>query len=206
MTPAGLAVQAMCLFSVFLFLQGCPSKPRAGVRFPITSGSHTILPATEQRILIWADAPLTDVAVEWLEAHHYSNILVPDKTPLHPSQISHNFSHRQAALVVAESMKAEFVLFLDRDAMKDGALIESHCGPLFNVSVEVRGLGVETGNTASLRGSAHYPQCVDLSDKTIRSLSCQALATAWGFRPSGQLDIPSSLMCTTGQTAPTPTR
>jgi hypothetical protein len=73
------------------------------------------------------------------------------------------------------------------------------------VNVSVRGLLVESGDTA-LRGSAHYPHCVDLSDRTFRSLTCQALATAWGFRPSGQLDIPSSLMCTAGQTAPMPIR
>jgi hypothetical protein len=102
-------------------------------------------------------------------------------------------------------MNAEFVLLLDREDSKEGALIEPHCGPLFSVSVNVRGLSVESGNTA-LRGRAHYPHCVDLSDKTLRSLTCQALATAWGFRPSGQLDIPGSLMCTTGQTAPMPIR
>ena len=206
MTRAGLAVQAMCLCSIVLFLQGCPSKPPPGVRFPITSGSHTVLPATEQRILIWADAPLTDVAVEWLQAHHYTNLIIADKDPLQPSQLSHRFSHRQTALAVAEHMKAEFVLFLDRDAMKEGALIEPHCGSLFNVSVEVRGLPVQAGDATSLRGTAHYPQCVELSDKTIRGLTCQALATAWGFRPSGQLEIPSTLMCTTGQTAPAPLR
>jgi len=102
-------------------------------------------------------------------------------------------------------MKAEFVLFLELDESKEGALIEPHCDPLLNVSVNVRGLSVESGDT-TIRGSAHYPHCVDLSDKTIRSLSCQAFATAWGFRPSGQLDIPSSLMCTAGQTEPTPIR
>jgi hypothetical protein len=64
---------------------------------------------------------------------------------------------------------------------------------------------VDNGDT-SLRGNAHYPTCVALNDKSIRSLTCQALATAWGFRPSGQLEIPSSLMCTTGETAPTPAR
>jgi hypothetical protein len=32
----------------------------------------------------------------------------------------------------------------------------------------------------------------------LRDLTCQALATAWGYRPSGQLDIPSEQMCTAG--------
>jgi hypothetical protein len=205
MKRAGLSFYVFGLLFVVLALHGCPSKPPSGVRFPITSGSHTILPTTDQRILIWADPPLTDVAVEWLKVHHYSSLLIPDKIPLQPPQLSHNFSTRKAALTVAESMKAEFVLFVDREATKDGALIEAHCGPLFDVSVEVRGLLMETGDTA-LRGSAHYPHCVDLSDKTIRNLTCQAFATAWGFRTSGQLEIPSNLMCTTGQAAPPPIR
>jgi hypothetical protein len=128
---------------------------------------------------------------------------MPDKVPFHASQIVHNYSTRHAALAVAQEMKAEIVLFLEREATKDGALIEPQCGPLFHVSVDVRGVSVKSGDTA-LRGNAHYPHCVDLSDKTLQSLTCQALATAWGFRPSGQLEIPSSLMCTTGQTAPAP--
>jgi hypothetical protein len=195
----------VALLFVVLAVQGCPSKPAPGVRFPITSGSHTILPATEQRILIWGDPPLADVAVEWLRAHHYTSFLRPDTHPLQASQIAHTFSTRTAALAVAREMKAEIVLFLDREATKDGALIEPDCGRLFHVTVEVRGLSVESGDTA-LRGRAHYPHCVDLSNKTIRSLTCQALATAWGFRPSGQLDIPSTLMCTAGQTEPIPIR
>lgn len=195
----------LCLVSALLLLQGCPSKPPSGVRFPITNGSHTILPATDQQILVWADPPLVDLAVEWLRAHHYSNVLMPHRAPLQAPQIAHDFSTRKAALAVAEEMKAEVVLVLEREATKDGALIEPHCGPLYHVSVELRGLSVHSGGT-SFRGGAYYPHCVDLSDKTIRSLTCQAFATAWGFRPSGQLEIPSSLMCTAGQTAPLPTR
>ena len=202
---AGLVVRGLYLLSILLVLQGCPAKPPAGTRFPITSGSHTTLPSTDQRILIWADPPLTGMAVEWLRTHHYSQLLMPEQSPLQAHQIAHNFSSRKAALAVAQEMKAEVVIVLERDATRDGALIEPHCGPLYHVSVELQGLSVERGDT-SLRGSADYPQCVDLSEKTIRSLTCQAFATAWGFRPSGQLEIPSSLMCTTGETAQTPIR
>jgi hypothetical protein len=202
MRPLHVAAGALCLLSVLLFLEGCPSKPPPGVRFPITNGSHTILPTTDQHILIWADPPLSDVAAEWLRTHHYSHLLMPDKAPLQAPQIAHDFSTRTAALAVAQEMKAEVVLVLEREATKDGALIEPYCGALYHVSVELQGVSVESGNTA-FRGRAHYPHCVDLSDKTTRSLTCQVFATAWGFRPSGQLEIPSSLMCTTGQTVPT---
>jgi hypothetical protein len=205
MTRGGLAILVLCLLSAMLFVEGCPSKPAPGVRFPITSGSHSRLPNTEQRMLIWGDAPLSDVAVEWLRAHQYSNILMPATHPLQAPQIVHNDSTRNAALAVAQEMKADVVLVLERDATKEGALIQSDCGVLYNVNVAVRGLSVESGDTV-LRGTAHYPHCVDLSDKTMRNLTCQAFATAWGFRPSGQLDIPSSLMCTAGQTEPMPIR
>ena len=201
----GLAVQVACLVSVMLLLQGCPAKPPpSGVRFPITSGSHTSLPSTHQLILIWGDPSLTDVASEWLSSHHYASILLPHSGP-GQHQVSHTSSDRQAALAVAKEMNADFVLLLDREDNKEGALIESHCGPLFSVSVNVRGLSVQRGETV-LQGNAHYPHCVELRDEIVRSLTCQALATAWGFRPSGQLDIPGGLMCTTGQTAPMPIR
>ena len=203
---ASLVIKLSCILSIVLLVQGCPSKaPPPGVRFPITSGSHTILPTAQQRILIWGDPSLADVAVEWLQYHHYSSILLPENGSFHAPQVSHSFSDRKAALAVAESMKAEFVLFLEREESKEGALIEPQCGSFFNVTVSLRVLSVESGDMV-LRGSAYFPHCVDLSDKTFRSLTCQAFATAWGFRPSGQLDIPSSLMCTAGQTEPTPIR
>jgi hypothetical protein len=198
-------IHVLCLFCALLLLPGCPSKPPSSIRFPITNGSHTVLPTTDQQILIWADPPLVDLATEWLRGHHYWRVLIPDQGPLRAPEIAHDFSTRKAALAVAHEMKAEFVLILEREATKDGALIEPHCGRLYHVSVELQGLSVHSGDP-SFRGGAHYPQCVDLSDKTIRSLSCQAFATAWGFRPSGQLEIPSSLMCTTGETAPTAIR
>jgi hypothetical protein len=48
-----------------------------------------------------------------------------------------------------------------------------------------------------LRGTAAMPIGSRLDD-VLRGLTCQALATAWGYRPAGQLEIPSSLMCTVG--------
>lgn len=199
---AGLIIQTLGILYVVLLMQGCPSKaPPPGVRFPITSGSHHTLPPVQQRILVWGDSPLTEVAVEWLLAHHYAAILTPEGNHLRVPQASHRFADHTVALAVAGEMKADFVLFLEREENKEGALIEPQCGPLFSVDVNVRGVSVESRDI-TLRGNAHYPHCVDLSGETFRSLTCQALATAWGLRPSGQLEIPSSLMCTAGQTEP----
>ena len=203
---AALAARGLCLLSIVLLSPGCSSKtPPAGVRFPITQGSHTSLPTAQHRILLWGDATVADIVLEWLRSHHYSRILMPEKDPFQNRQISHGVADREAALAVAKEMRADFVLFVEREKSKEGALIEPQCGSLFHVSVHVRGLSAETGD-AAFQGSAHYPHCVDLSGETLRNLTCQAIATAWGFRPSGQLDIPSNLMCTTGQTEPVPLR
>src|SRR5919108_2215149 len=98
-----LTALASVLF--MLCVQGCPAKRAPGVRFPITSGFHSVLPSTEQRILIWGDPPVADVAMEWLRTHHYSHLMVPGKSPLQAPQIAHTLSTRNAALAVAREMK-----------------------------------------------------------------------------------------------------
>jgi len=189
------------ILSAVLLLPACSSKvPPTGARFPITSGSHLLLPTAEQRILLWGDPDVTVAALEWLRSHHYTNVVVADHGRLREAQVSPGLSARKA-LAVADDMHAEFVLLLERETSKEGALIEPHCGARFFVDVNLRGLSINSGD-AVLQANAHYPHCVELNGRTTRSLICQTFATAWGFRPSGQLDLPSSLMCTAGQTEP----
>jgi len=195
----GLAITLACILSSLFILEGCYSTPpSSGVHFPITSGSHTLLPSERQHILIWGDPLLTRVAEEWLRSHHYSSILMSPQIP-QPS------SDRQVALAVAAMANADFVLVLEREVLKEGALIQARCGARFNITVDVRGLSVERGGSV-LRGNAHYPHCVEHNDQTVQNLTCQALATAWGFRSAGQLEIPSHLACTAGQSTPAPNR
>lgn len=187
------------ILSTLLILNGCsPALSPSTVHFPITNSSHTLLPSAQQHILIWGDPLLARLADEWLRSHHYSNILMPPQIPYLPSD-------RQVALVAAAEVNAAFVLILEREELKEGALIQANCGTLFNITLDVRGLSVERGETV-LRGNAHYPHCVERNDQTARHLTCQALATAWGFRSAGQLKIPSHLACTAGQNTPAPNR
>lgn len=195
----GSTITVACFLSILLLLEGCYSPPpSSGVHFPITSGSHTLLPGERQRILIWGDPLLARVAEEWLRSHHYSNILMQPPIP-------YTSSDRQGVLAVGAEANAEFVLILERETLKEGALIQPNCGARFNITVDVRGLSVERRGSV-LRGNAHYPHCVEPNDQTFQNLTCQALATAWGFRSSGQLEIPSHLTCTAGQSAPAPNR
>jgi hypothetical protein len=187
------------VLSTLLILNGCsPALSPSAVHFPITNGSHTLLPSAQQRILIWGDPLLARVADEWLRSHRYSNILMLNQIPYPPSD-------RQVALVAAAEVNAAFVLILEREELKEGALIQASCGALFNITVDVRGLSVERGASV-LRGGAHYPHCVERNEQTVRHLTCQALATAWGFRSAGQLEIPSHLACTAGQNTLAPNR
>lgn len=191
---SGSAITLLCLLSIILLVQGCTAKrPLAGVHFPITNGFHVLLPTERQRILIWGEPPLTDVAEAWLQSHHYSDIL----GSLHNL---HSVSNRDAVLTLATEQQADFVLILEREELKTGALIESRCGDRFNISITVHGLSRMSRETV-FRSSAYYPHCVKDTHEVMKNLTCQALATAWGFRPSGQLEIPSSLACTTGQTS-----
>lgn len=193
------AITLPYLLSILLILNGCyATLPPSGIHFPITSGSHTLLPGERQRILVWGDPVLAHLTEEWLRFHHYSNILIDP-------QISYRLSDRRAAFAAAAKAHADLVLLLEREELKDGALTQSNCGALFHITVDVRGLQLHNQETV-LHGSAHYPHCVERNDQTIQNLTCQALATAWGFRTSGQLEIPSHLSCTAGQNSPAPTR
>ena len=188
--------------SAMILLQGCISKPPpTAVHYPITSGSHETLSSSRDVILVWGEEPLTDLAVEWLIAHHYAALLRPESEFSQTKKQVHTFSERTLALSVAKSIEADFVLFLDREDSKHGALVETRCGDRFYVDVTIRGVSVPSGAVV-WGGNAHYPHCVDLSRRTFQNLTCQALATAWGLRLSGQLEIPSRLMCTAGQTSP----
>ena len=119
----GSAITLACLPSILLILEGCSSTPPpSGVHFPITNGSHTLLPSTQQRILIWGDPLLARVADEWLRSHHYSNILMPPQIPYPPSD-------RQVALVAAAEVNAAFVLILEREELSvlRGGAHYPHC-------------------------------------------------------------------------------
>lgn len=53
------------------------------------------------------------------------------------------------------------------------------------------------GGTSVILGRAMMPIAAR-EERVLHDLTCQALATAWGYRPSGQLDIPSEQMCSAG--------
>jgi len=70
-------------------------------------------------------------------------------------------------------------------------------------TVSIRAVDLESG-TIRWTGSAHYRdmRIKEPGDSSIK-LTCQALATAWGFREPGVSDIPSQPMCDLRDSRPT---
>jgi hypothetical protein len=69
---------------------------------------------------------------------------------------------------------------------------------LQSTSVSIRGVNVGTSEV-TWSGTARYPQPVGGLDDALAKLTCQALATAWGFRPPGQHKLDSQAMCQAGE-------
>ncbi len=62
-------------------------------------------------------------------------------------------------------------------------------------SVSIRGVHVQTGEV-TWSGSAYWPdEGMGTAEELLVRLTCQALATAWGFRPTGNRWILSDPMC-----------
>ena len=75
---------------------------------------------------------------------------------------------------------------------------------IYSGAVSVRGVDVETSEVL-WTGNARYPQQTGGGpEDTLMKLTCQALATAWGFRPAGDQAISSQSMCAVGE-KPVPT-
>ncbi len=78
---------------------------------------------------------------------------------------------------------------------------------LYSSSVTIRGLATAT-HRVGWTGRAEFlflgTVSVHRLDEAFHNLTCQALATAWGFRPPGQHDIASAAMCNPEAHRPTP--
>ena len=192
------------LFSVVLLIAltvviACVLRTAPAARFPIVSGFHDSLPPPTAKIVVWGNRRVADTAAEWLARHHFIPIRAADIVPLRGAA-----SHLDRSLVLsyARSIPADFVIFLDAEVRSGGAIEEPVCRRGHHIDVTAQGVSVASGDI-QWSGSAHYTRCIAVSVETWRGLTCQALAAAWGLRPSGQLEIPSQLMCTSGQTEKT---
>ena len=153
-----------------VFVSGCMS-------LPITDGMHSVLPSNQAKVVVWGnDTRTTDSAMTWLQKRGLA-VIERGSLKLSMDEKSLDFSHtledEAMILKVSRELGINTVVFVDR------------VGDLRAPMVAVRGVDVET-HQVLWSGSARY---ADYSNHTpsdlLVNLTCQALATAWGFQKPG---------------------
>jgi hypothetical protein len=161
---------AACLLfiSAPIVFLGCGQPAPTPVHFPITMGMHDALPERGTRIAVQSTNPLLVDHVMRWLRDHSYEPVLADPTYPMTSNL---------LITVTTTMEP---------AIRGG----------LTPDVNIQGVDTRTG-TIRLRGRAYMPIAA-ASDTLIADLVCQAMATAWGYRLPGQLEIPSSLMCRVG--------
>jgi hypothetical protein len=155
---------------------------------PVTDGFLTDLPKPGTPTVVWGnDSSAVGVATTWLQKRGMSIIerstLVID-VDIEGINSGHTLLDEVAILKAAKQHAVEEVVFVDRGG--------DYRAPM----ITVRGVHMETGRV-HWSGSARYTTFETRPPKdTLADLTCQALATAWNFRPPGTKWFKSSeAMC-----------
>jgi len=165
------------LFLIFL-LTGCASTP-------ITDGHYAKLPEPSTRIIVWGNHPaVVETATTWLKKRGLFTLDPASMgTALEEKAVrwSHTFQDEIAVLQAAEKLGAEQVVFANRYG--------DHRAP----SVSVRGVAAQNHQLLWI-GSGRFSGFLKEPENDLLSkLTCQALATAWGYRAPGNKWFMSSI-------------
>src|SRR5262245_17765204 len=155
---------------------------------PVTDGFLIDLPRPGTPTIVWGNDPsAVGVATTWLQKRGLSII---ERSTLaidfeqERTELSHTLQDEAAILQAAKKVGVQEVVFVDRGG--------DYRAPM----VAVRGVHIESGRV-HWSGSARYATFETRPPKdALANLTCQALATAWNFRPSGtKWFISSEAMC-----------
>jgi hypothetical protein len=189
----------------FVLSSGCGILPTG--QYPTTDGFHHSLPPTNTRIVIWGNSPIvTGTATTWLQKRGLRVVERAKLLQLFEEQrirLTHTADDEGPILRVGKLLGAGMVVFTDA-SVTSGVVsnysVNADGGgggsvTVNSASVSIRGVDVETSEVV-WNGTARYPQPSGGSPEDgLAKLTCQALATAWGFRPSGEQAISSQSMC-----------
>jgi hypothetical protein len=195
----------MVLLPGFFVLSGCGILPTT--QYAITDGFHHSLPPTNTRIVIWGNSAIvTGTATTWLQKRGLRVVERAKLLQLFEEQrirLTHTADDEGPILRVGKLLGAGMVVFTD-SSVSSGVVsnysVNAYGGGggsaiVISASVSVRGVDVETSEVV-WNGTARYPQQASASpEDALAKLTCQSLATAWGFRPAGDQAISSQSMC-----------
>jgi hypothetical protein len=194
---AGLCVIALVL--------GCGCAVDYPV-YPVTDGFHKALPQPNTRSVIWGDHPTAvGTVTTWLQKRGLTIVERARLQQIFNEQqirLTHTPDDEAQVLRVGKLLGAQTVVFVDASFQKE---LRSHyyegsggAAIVYSAGVSIRGVNVETSEVV-WSGTARYPNPVGGIEDALAKLTCQALATAWGFRPPGQHEFNSQAMCQAGE-------
>ena len=188
------------LLPSFLVLSGC-------VSYAVTDGFHHTLPQKDTRIVIWGDSPtVTGTATTWLQKRGLRVVERARLMQLFEEQrirLTHTLDDEAPILRMGKLLGAGMVVFADSSitsGIASSYSMNAYGGsgdsiPVSSAAVSIRGVDIETSEVV-WNGIARYPrQNAGAPEDALVKLTCQALATAWGFRPPGDQAISSQSMC-----------
>jgi hypothetical protein len=157
---------------------------------PITDGFHTRLsPAGSTIVVMGSNIDANNAAITWLqkrgvsivERTHLDQILAEQRR-----QLTYSSDEEGMLLQAGRILGASEIVFVETSP----------------TSVSVRSVELANGKIG-WTGRAHYKdmKIAELGNPNM-NLTCQALATAWGFRQPGDIYIPSQIMCELASTRP----
>jgi hypothetical protein len=162
--------RAICHLGWLLLLAACGS-------IPVTDGFLKDLPKPGTPTIVWGnDLSAVGVATTWLQRRGLSVIepstLAAD-VDREKTEVAYSLLDEAAILQSAKKLGVQEVVFVDRGG--------DYRAPM----ITVRGVVIESG-LIHWSGSARHSTFETRPPKdTIANLTCEALATAWNFRPSG---------------------
>ena len=171
--------------------------------YPITDGFRHSLPKPGVRVVVWGGHPAaTGAAINWLQRQ---GLRIVERAQLQRIfdeqriQLTHTSDDEAQVLRVGKLLGANAVAFLDTPVTggshakgssffwqgSGGSSLDS--ASVYSTSAWIRGVSIETGEVL-WSGTARYPESFANLDNVLAVLTCHALATAWGYRQSGQPD------------------
>ncbi|WP_454063730.1 hypothetical protein [Candidatus Nitrospira salsa] len=165
------------LWVLLLLMTGCT--------LPITDGYHHELPNSKTQVIVWGNHPaVVETTTTWLQKH---GLLTLDPTTIGETlktkdiRWTHTFQDERSILKAAQELGVQEVVFANR------------YGDRRAPSVSVRGVDAKTNRLLWI-GSGRYPEYLTQPENDIvTKLTCQALATAWGYRLPGKDWVDSSI-------------
>lgn len=156
-----------------------------------TDGAMSRLPQGAMPLAVLGDSPaIVGAATTWLQKRGMAII--------ERSRLDQVFTEQKIRLTSTPDREADLL----RAGQLAGAKIlvfadgTARPGQFGNASVTIRAVDVETA-VVVWSGSAQYIGALAYVEYALAGLTCEALATAWGFRPPGMHQLPASGHCQT---------